>query len=141
MRSCQGHKNQRSDLKPLTCNSISEWSGYSFVGIPVTDVERLLGLIRLPGWPFFYWHIRVSSDEALFSPDYSPFDFVGVLLVNDDVELQEPEELAKFFREDRREILGVTTLGKSFTEAKHGFIAPPCNLRRSIRAFAGSEIG
>jgi hypothetical protein len=37
------------------------------------------------------WHIRVSSDEALFSPDYSPFDFVGVLLVDDDVELQEPE--------------------------------------------------
>ena len=71
------------------------------------------------------WHIRVSSDEALFSPYYSPFDFVRVLLVDDDVEVQEPEELAKFFREDRGEILGVSTLGKSFTEAKHSFIAPP----------------
>lgn len=86
MRRAQGHENERADLKPLICNSFLKVRGDSIVGVPVTDVERFLGLVRLPGWSILNWRIRICGNGALFSPDYSPFNFVGVFLVDDDVD-------------------------------------------------------
>jgi hypothetical protein len=52
-----------------------------------------------------YRHIGVRTDEALLGPHHSPFDFGGIFLINDDVELEEVEEFAQLFREDSRQIL------------------------------------
>ena len=49
-----------------------------------------------------YRHIRVRADEALLGPHHGPFDFSGILLIDDDVELEEVEEFAQVVREDAR---------------------------------------
>src|SRR4029077_7999359 len=87
MRRGEGDKNERADIKPLSSNSQLEACRYPFIGPPVRNVERFLRRVRLPRWSLFDRHIRISRHQTLLSPDYGPFDFRGVLFVDNDVEL------------------------------------------------------
>jgi hypothetical protein len=64
--------------------------------------------------------MRLFSD-----PHHRPFDFGGILLIDDDVELEEVEEFAQLFREDSRQILRFPARGKCFTDSKQSLIALP----------------
>ena len=96
------------------------------------NVERFLRHIRLPRWSLFDRHIGIRSHQTLLSPNYSPFDFRGVLLVDNDVELQEGDELTQLFREDLRQVLGFRAQRKGLAEAKHSFIASPFRSRWNV---------
>src|SRR5580704_10259813 len=96
------------------------------------NVERFLCRVRLPRWSLFDRHIRIRSHQTLLSPDYSPFDFRGVLLVDNYVELQEDEELTQLFREDLRQVLGFRAQRKGLAETKHRFIASPFTSRWNV---------
>jgi hypothetical protein len=87
-------------------------------------MEWLLGSVCLPGWALLNRHIGITCHEILLSTDDGPFDFLGALLVHDDVELQKLEELTEFFRENLRQVLGFPALRKSFADTKHSVIAP-----------------
>src|ERR1700691_1406270 len=68
--------------------------------------------------------------EALLAPDHSPFDFSGVLLVDNDVKLYEVKEFAQLSGEDLRQILGLLAERKGFAKAKHCLISSTvCPLR------------
>ena len=126
MRRRKGHKNQRSDLKTLSCNPLLETRRNPFIWFSISDVERLLCNVCPPRWPLLGWHIGVRTDEALLGPHHGPFDLGGIFLVDDDVELEEVEEFAQLFREDFRQILRLYACGKSFTDSKESLIALPC---------------
>ena len=89
MRCREGHKNQRSDLKTLGCNPLLETRRNPLICVPISDVERFLCGVCPPRWPLLDWHIVVRTDEALLGPHHGPFDFGGIFLIDDDVELEE----------------------------------------------------
>src|SRR5580698_2408390 len=94
MRCREGHKDQWPNFKTLRCNPLLKPGRHSFVCIPISDVERFLSSVCPPRWPLLYRHIGVSTDEALLGPHHSPFDFGGIFLIDEDVELEEVEEIA-----------------------------------------------
>src|SRR6266567_8176316 len=83
----EGNKNQRADVEPLSGNSFLEACRYPFIRVPVANMERLLGGVGLPRWSLFNGYIRIGRHEGLLSAHHRPFDFRGVLLVDNDVEL------------------------------------------------------
>ncbi|HEX8893219.1 MAG TPA: hypothetical protein VF783_07840 [Terriglobales bacterium] len=74
-------------MKPLSSEPLFEAGRYSFIGAAVTNVEWFLRGVRLPRRSVFNRHVRIRSQQALLSPDNSPFNLRGFLLVDHDLEL------------------------------------------------------
>ncbi len=91
MRRSERDKNQRANVEAMSGNSFLEGCRYSFIRVPVANMERLLGGVGVPRWPLLNWHgdipmsvhaMKAAGGIDLGTADMFTYDFARQLELN-----------------------------------------------------------
>src|SRR5262249_24142746 len=91
-----------------------------FILVPVSNEERFLAIVNVPGWHLFDSHIR-QWYRAL--APHMPFDFVGILLEDEQVEMVEIDDAVQLIGKNSRQLFRLTAGGEGLRDAKQRFIS------------------
>src|SRR5882724_10491846 len=95
MRCGQWDANRRTELYASFLQQLLQ-TRKPYVRAPISDVQGLLRLINMPTRCLLDRHIGVSRPRHKLSvAHYVPFDLVGILLEDKDIEKIEADELAQ----------------------------------------------
>src|SRR5579862_252523 len=126
MRCRQWYADPRADAHFLCPFSESRKAPF---GVPVGGMQRIPAAYSLPQRQLFDWQIRPIRDGS-FTPNLI-FDFLGILLKDDEVKVIKLQEVADFIREGASQFLRFAARSDRFTDAQHSFIAVAVALRRN----------
>src|SRR5262249_6411498 len=120
-----------------------------FILVPVGNVEWFLAVVNVPGRQLFDSHIR--QRQRALAP-HVPFDFVGILLEDEQVEMVEIDDAFHLIGKNPRQLFRLTAGGEPLRDAKQRFISlrgasrresqvcAHCTTLHSMRDYRGQNI-
>src|SRR5882724_12562589 len=90
-------------------------------------------MVNVPTGCLLDWNIR-EGERALSPP--APFDFVGIFLKDEHVEMVETDEFSQLVCKNSCQLFRFPTSGECLRDAKQRFIAPSISSHRELRLWA-----